>query len=276
QQVGNLYPQAFARAVFEGQQAAGETEIVNLVRCAWAGSQRFGALAWSGDISSTFEDLASQITAGIHMGVAGIPWFTTDIGGFHHGDGSDPGFRELLLRWFQLGTFSPVMRMHGDRLPYEQVSAADGTPRLRSGGPNEVWSFGEEVYTILARYLHLREALRPYLRDVMRVAHTDGQPVMRGLFHEFPDDPAVWQIGDEYLLGPDILVAPVVEAGARERDVYLPQGARWTDAATGVIHDGGVTIRADAPLEVVPVFLRDGAQEHLVGRTLGASGTAAS
>ena len=276
QQVGNLYPQAFARAVFEGQQAAGETEIVNLVRCAWAGSQRFGALAWSGDISSTFEDLARQITAGIHMGVAGIPWFTTDIGGFHHGDGNDPEFRELLVRWFQLGTFSPVMRMHGDRLPYEQVSAADGTRRLRSGGPNEVWSFGEEAYTILAHYLHLREALRPYLREVMRAAHTDGQPVMRGLFHEFPHDPAVWQIGDEYLLGPDILVAPVVEAGARERDVYLPRGVRWTDAATGVTHDGGVTIRADAPLEVVPVFLRENALMHLVGWTAGKSGTAAS
>jgi len=267
QQVGNLYPQAFARAVFEGQQAAGETEIVNLVRCAWAGSQRFGALAWSGDISSTFADMARQITAGIHMGVAGIPWFTTDIGGFHRGDVADPQFRELLVRWFQLGTFSPVMRMHGDRLPYEQITAADGTPRLRSGGPNEVWSFGEEVQAILVRYLHLREQLRPYLREVMAAAHTDGQPVMRGLFHEFPEDPAVWQVDDQYLLGPDVLVAPVVVAGARERQVYLPQGARWTDAATGQTSTGGRTVRTAAPLDVLPVFLRDDALAHLVGCT---------
>src|SRR5699024_8973284 len=142
--------------------------------------------------------------------------------------------------WFQLGTFSPVMRMHGDRLPYEQVSAADGTRRLRSGGPNEVWSFGEEAYTILAHYLHLREALRPYLREVMRAAHTDGQPVLRGRFNELPRVPVVSLIGYESLLAPDILVAPVVEAGARAPDGCLPRGVTWTDAATGVSHDGCV------------------------------------
>ena len=269
QRVGNLYPQAYARAVFDGQLGAGETEIVNLVRCAWAGSQRYGALAWSGDISSTFGDLARQITAGIHMGVAGIPWFTTDIGGFHLGDVTDPGFHELLIRWFQFGTFCPVMRLHGDRLPYEQVTAADGTRRLRSGAPNELWSFGEEVYLILERYVHLREALRPYLREVMRAAHTDGQPVMRGLFHEFGDDPHAWQVDDQYLLGPDLLVAPVVTAGAREREVYLPRGADWTDAATGEVHPGGTTVRTPAPLEVVPVFLRADALSHLIGWTAG-------
>src|SRR5699024_733021 len=104
QRVGNVYPQAFSRAVFEGQRDAGEADVVNLVRCAWAGSQRYGALVWSGDVSSTFQDLACQVTAGIHMGVAGIPWFTTDIGGFHRGDVTDPDFHELLVRWFQFGT----------------------------------------------------------------------------------------------------------------------------------------------------------------------------
>nr|WP_241744160.1 TIM-barrel domain-containing protein [Cellulosimicrobium arenosum] len=268
--VGNLYPQLFARAFWDGQRADGEEEVVNLVRCAWAGSQRYGALVWSGDISSTFDDMARQVTAGIHMGVAGIPWFTTDIGGFHRGDVADPAFHELLVRWFQLGTFSPVMRLHGDRLPYEDVTAADGSRRLRSGGPNELWSFGDEVYRVLERYVHLRETLRPYVREVMRAAHTDGQPVMRGLFHDFPGDALAWDVADQFLLGADVLVAPVVEAGARERDVYLPAGARWTDAATGQVHDGGRTVRAHAPLDVVPVFLRDGALPHLVGRTTGA------
>ncbi|WP_369375572.1 TIM-barrel domain-containing protein [Promicromonospora sp. Populi] len=287
--VGNVYPQAFARAFYEGQRAdaelaaagpaedeaenatenATENDVVNLVRCAWAGSQRYGALVWSGDISSTFEDLARQVTAGIHMGVAGIPWFTTDIGGFHRGDVTDPAFHELLVRWFQLGTFSPVMRLHGDRQPHEDVVAADGSPRLASGGPNELWSFGDEVYSVLERYVHLRETLRDYVREVMRAAHTDGQPVMRGLFHDFPDDARAWDVDDQFLLGPDILVAPVLTAGARERDVYLPAGARWTDAATGEVYDGGTTVRAAAPLDVVPVFLRDGALPHVVGRTAG-------
>ncbi len=267
QRVGNLYPQAFARAFFEGQAADGETDVVNLLRCAWAGSQRYGALVWSGDISSTWQDLTRQVTAGIHMGVAGIPWFTTDIGGFHAGDVSDPGFRELMVRWFQFGALCPVMRLHGDRLPYEEVTAADGSRRLRSGGPNELWSFGDEVYGVLERYVHLRETLRPYVREVMRAAHLDGQPAMRGLFHEFPDDAAAWDVDDQFLLGPDVLVAPVLEAGAREREVYLPAGASWTDAATGEVHDGGATVVVDAPLDVVPVFLRDGALTHLVGRT---------
>ncbi|WP_084800307.1 glycoside hydrolase family 31 protein, partial [Promicromonospora kroppenstedtii] len=267
--VGNVYPQAFARAFYEGQVADGESEVVNLVRCVWAGSQRYGALAWSGDISSTFEDLARQVTAGIHMGVAGIPWFTTDVGGFHRGDVTDPAFHELLVRWFQFGAFSPVMRLHGDRLPGHEVAAADGSPRLGSGGPNELWSFGEEVYGVLERYVHLRETLRDYVRDAMHAAHADGQPVMRGLFHDFPDDPRAWDVDDQFLLGPDVLVAPVLAAGVRERDVYLPAGSRWTDAATGEVHDGGTTVRAAAPLDVVPVFLRDGALPHLIGRTTG-------
>ena len=108
--------------VHEGQLAAGQAEVVNLVRCVWAGSQRYGALAWSGDIHSTFADLRAQIIASIHMGIAGIPWFTTDIGGFNGGNIADPAFHELLVRWFQFGTFSPVMRMHGNRLPFEDIT----------------------------------------------------------------------------------------------------------------------------------------------------------
>lgn len=264
-QVGNVYPQHFARAFHDGLTASGEADVVNLVRCAWAGSQRYGALVWSGDISSTFDDLRRQVTAGIHMGVAGIPWWTTDIGGFHDGDVSDPAFRELLVRWFEFGTFCPVMRLHGDRLPHEQVHAADGSPRLRSGGPNELWSFGEETYDVLARYVHVREALRPYLRRVMAQAHRDGQPVMRGLFHEFPDDSRCWDVDDQFMLGPDLLVAPVVHPGATLRVVHLPRGAVWTDARTGEQHQGGQAVVAAAPLDVIPVYLRDGALPELVG-----------
>lgn len=265
-QVGNLYPQAFSRGFFEGQSEGGETAIVNLVRTAWAGSQRYGALVWSGDIHSTFADLRHQITAGIHMGVAGIPWFTTDIGGFAGGDPSDPEFRELLVRWFQFGAFSPVMRLHGDRAPSAPVTAADGSRRAETGAANEVWSFGEDATPILTRLLHLRETLRPYTREAMREAHELGQPVLRAVFHEFPGDPEAWDLADQYLFGSDLLVAPVTHAGAVSRRVYLPAGARWTELSTGAEHEGGQWIVADAPLAVIPVFARDGRQAHLVGQ----------
>jgi len=264
--VGNIYPQAFSRAFWEGQQEAGQTDVVNLVRCAWAGSQRYGALVWSGDIHSTFEDLRRQITAGVHMGVAGIPWFTTDIGGFHGGNIQDPAFHDLLIRWFQFGAFCPVMRMHGDRAPYTEITAAAGDARCRTGADNEVWSFGPEVERTLTRYIRLREELRPYTRALMADAHENGQPVMRGLFHEFPADAAAWDVADEYMYGPDLLVAPVLEAGATTRSVYLPDGAEWTELATGVVHAGGQRVEAFAAQDVIPVFGRDGAFVEL--RTL--------
>jgi len=265
-QVANMYPQAFSRAFYEGQRAAGQEDIVNLVRCAWAGSQRYGALAWSGDIHSTWTDMRRQITAAIHMGVAGIPWFTTDIGGFHNGRIDDPEFQELLIRWFQFATFCPVMRMHGDRKPTEEITAADGSRRLESGAPNELWSFGDDVYSILESYVHLREDLRPYTREVMRSAHTDGQPVLRGMFHDFPDDDRCWETANQFMFGPDLLVAPVVQPGARTRQVYLPQGAQWTDLQDGSTYEGGGHVTVDAPLDVIPVFARDASHSDLTGR----------
>ncbi|GAA2748594.1 glycoside hydrolase family 31 protein [Amnibacterium kyonggiense] len=263
--VGNVYPQLFSRAFHDGMSAAGQEDVVNLVRTAWAGSQRYGALVWSGDIHSTFADLRRQIAAAIHVGVAGIPWFTTDIGGFHGGDGSDPDFVELLIRWFQFGAFSPVMRLHGDRQPSSPVTAADGSWRVATGADNEVWSFGDEATGILEGLLHLRERLRPVTRGLMAEAHDAGQPVVRGLFHEFPEDPAAWTAVDQYLFGPDLLVAPVTALGAREREVHLPAGATWVDLRSGEQHEGGRTVTVPAPLDSIPVFARDGALPELIG-----------
>lgn len=265
-QIGNLYPQHFARAFYEGQVAAGQDQVVNLLRCAWVGSQRYGALVWSGDIHSTYTDLRRQIVAGIHMGVAGIPWFTTDIGGFHDGDVTDPDFHDLLVRWFQFGALCPVMRMHGDRKPYTEIEAADGTPRIRSGAANEVWTFGEEVESILIKFIHLRETLRPYMRSVMAEAQHDGQPVMRGMFHEFPNDTECWEQADQYLLGSKLLVAPIVEPHARSRSVYLPAGSAWTDLRDGTVLEGGQRVEVEAQLDTIPVFGRDGALPELVGK----------
>lgn len=265
EQVTNLYPQLFSRTFHDGLTADGADSTLHLVRSAWAGSQRYGALVWSGDIASTFDSLRRQLTAGVHLGVAGVPWFTTDVGGFWGARTDDPAFGELLVRWFQAATFMPVLRMHGSRLPETTPTAADGSPRQPAGAPNELWSFGDDVYRVLVRYLRLRELLRDHLRDLMTAAHRDGLPVMRGLFFEFADDERCWEEHDQFLLGSDLLVAPVVHAGATSRTVYLPAGAHWTSLHTGEVLDGGQDVEVAAPLDSIPVFARDGALAHLAG-----------
>lgn len=255
-QVGNLYGTYHARTIAEGLAAAGGTDHdrpLVLIRSAWAGSQRYGAALWSGDIATTFASLATQVRAGLNVAMSGIPYWNTDIGGFQGGDPDDPAYRELMIRWFQYGTFSPIMRLHGDRQPNQPFTAAI------TGGPNEVWSFGDEAYEIMRAHLLLRERLRPYLATLAEAAHETGAPLMRPLFFDFPADEATWSIDDEFLLGPDILVAPVTEAGARSRAVYLPIGIEWREAATGTTRPGGTTIEAAAPLEHLPVFTRVGA-----------------
>ena len=255
QQIGNIYPQAYARTFYEGMKAAGQENPVNLLRCAWAGSQRYGALVWSGDIMSRWEDFRRQICAGLNMGMAGIPWWTTDIGGFHGGEPDDPGFRELLIRWFQWGAYCPVMRLHGDRRPGEEVRRKNGEAVLPSGGKNEVWQFGEEAYPILVKYMQRREQLRPYVRQLMAEAHEKGTPLMRSMWYAFPEDEACADRKDQYLFGDRYLVAPVLEPGARKRQVYLPKGS-WKDVDTGRVLEGGREWCVDAPLDVMPVFER--------------------
>ena len=262
--VGNIYPREYARLFYEGQQSIGQDDIVNLIRCAWVGSQRYGALVWSGDIASTYEDFRKQICAGLHMGLAGIPWWTTDIGGFHFGDIRDEGFKKLLVRWFEYGTFCPVMRLHGNRQPIEPIIDAKGEERMATGADNEIWSYGEENYEILKKYIGIREKMRDYTRSLMAETHEKGTPVMRTLFYEFPQDAKAWDVTDEYLFGSDILVAPVCHEGAYKREVYLPEGAKWTLASTGEVFEGGQTVTVDAPIDIIPLFLKDGAQGWLV------------
>lgn len=263
-QAGNVYPQLYSRTFYDGMRAEGETEIVNLVRCAWSGSQRYGALVWSGDIGSTYEYLRMQIIAGLQMGIAGIPWWTTDIGGFHGGNPDDPSFRELLVRWFQYGTFCPVMRLHGDRKPLTHLKKKDGSSALFTGGKNEVWEFGEDNYPILVKYMKLRELMRDYTRELMREAHERGTPLIRAMFHEFPHDRLCWDMKDQYMYGADILVAPVVEANALSRNVYLPDGAQWLNANTGETLNGGQIVNVPTPISQIPLFLRDGEQRFIL------------
>lgn len=250
--VANIYPLEHAKGFYDGMCEEGEDEVVLLCRSAWAGSQRYGALVWSGDVDSTFRSLRRQVPAGLNMGLSGIPWWTTDIGGFAGGDVRSEEFRELLVRWFQFGVFCPVCRLHGVREPGEKVGSE------QTGAPNEVWSYGEEVYAILSSLLALRERLRPYLSYQLRVAEETGLPPMRALFLNFPSDPLCWDLDDQFLLGDDVLVAPVLAYGAREREVYLPSGVTWQDAWTGESYIGGSRLVAPAPLDRVPVYLREG------------------
>jgi alpha-D-xyloside xylohydrolase len=247
--VGNIYPKEYARAFYEGQVAAGQENIVNLLRCAWAGSQQYGALVWSGDIASSWEAFRCQLAAGLNMGIAGIPWWTTDIGGFHGGNPSDPAFRELFTRWFQWGTFCPVMRLHGDREPKE---GKDFEP----GADNEIWSYGEEVYEICKHYILIRESLRNYTRSLMKEAHEKGTPVMRPLFYEFSDDRKAWAVEKQYMFGDKYLVAPVLQPGQRKMEVYLPQGGTWKSWEGGNEIEGGKTIDVECPFDRMPVFVR--------------------
>ena len=262
-QVSNEFPKCYAQGFYEGLQGAGETDVMSLVRCAWAGSQRYGVLTWSGDISSTWRSFREQLQAGLSMGMAGIPWWTSDIGGFLGGMPEEKWFRELLIRWFQWACFCPVFRMHGERQPWYDHDEAfpeyeNHVMKLTSGQPNEVWSFGEETEKILSSFLFLREKLRPYIRKVMQETHETGAPVMRPLMYEFPKDPESWKVEDEYLFGGELLVAPVMEEGARERSVYLPAGCRWQESSSGKWYEGGQRVTAAAPIEVIPVFIREG------------------
>ena len=258
-QCTNIYPLMYVKGFYDGLKSEGETEVLSLVRCAWAGSQKYGALTWSGDIHSSFRAMREQLQAGLNMSVAGIPWWTSDIGGFLGGDISDPKFRELLVRWFEWGALCPVFRMHGERSPWHEREEEfiNGVRQLTSGQDNEVWSFGEDNFEILKKYLFLRERLRPYIRECMDEASLSGMPVMRPLFFDFYKDKTAWKIEDEYMFGPDILVAPVMEENTSERKVYLPEGAIWTDANTKKAYSGGQNVTVPAPLDIIPVFIRD-------------------
>jgi alpha-D-xyloside xylohydrolase len=253
-EVAGIYPRENARLFADGMATAGQEQTVLLSRSAWAGSARFGVAVWSGDIPATWDALRQQVRAGLSIAVSGIPWWTTDIGGFHGGDPGNPAYQELIIRWFQYGAFCPLFRLHGDRNPRVP------TGHTMTGGPNEVWSYGAAAYERIVAVLRLRERLRPYLHEQMRVAARDGVPPMRPLWVDFPQDQDAWQTEDEFLLGPDLLIAPVLEPGVRVRDVYLPEGRTWVTAGTGDRHDGGTIVAVPLSLDRIPVFVSEGAE----------------
>ena len=235
----------------------GDGTVVNLLRCAWAGSQKYGNVVWSGDVPSTFEAFYDQLQAGLNMGLAGIPWWTTDIGGFMTDDVNDPDFQQLLIRWYEFAVYSAVLRMHGDRGPYNIPALDDrdwGGGYLHTGQPNELWSYGKENYRIMKKYYDIRISMHDYIRDLYKEASENGSPLIRTMFYEFPEDKKCWELQDQYMFGSEYLVAPIFHLNQFEREVYLPEGSCWTDTRDGKVYEGGQTILADAPLDSMPVF----------------------
>jgi alpha-glucosidase (family GH31 glycosyl hydrolase) len=209
-----------------------------LCRSGGPGMQRFGAGCWSGDINNTFPTLEAQPSLGLNVGLSGIPYWGTDIGGFY---AVAPQTAELFVRWFQFGSFCPIFRAHG-----------------RNWRLHLPWSYGEEIEAICRRYIELRYRLTPYTYTLAWQAHQAGLPLMRPLVLNYPDDPRVWEVASEYLWGDDILVAPVTRGGATHWPVYLPAGV-WHDFWTNEIFHGPVDINVPAPLDRLPLFVRAGA-----------------
>ena len=257
-ETGNFYPRCHAQMIYDGQKADGKDSPLSLIRCAWVGSCKLGALVWSGDIESSFREMRVQLINGLNMGVAGIPWWISDTGGFYNGNIEDPVFKELLVRWYQWAVYMPILRMHGDRQPNMGSLEKDtdhGGGFCSSGAGNELWSYGEDVYAILKKYLDVRESLKPYISETAAETVRTGLPMMRAMFLEFPEDEGCYGLCDQYMFGSRYLVAPVTEYGARQRRVYLPKG-RWLSSDGTVVQSSGRNYAVPAPLDLIPVFER--------------------
>lgn len=235
------YPLWESQAVFDGQlPKPGNKRVSTLSRGAVAGIQRYGTYSWSGDIPPTWEQLRAEIPGILNFHAAGLPWFSTDTGGYFGIDTADPDKRELFLRWLQLSCFSSIMRVHGRDCV------------------KEPWCFGESYEQSIVWYIRLREQLMPYLyTEAIRCAQED-TVMVRPLAFDYPEDPAAAHIPDEFMLGPSLLVCPVAHKGAVSRSVYLPQG-NWYDFYTGKLYPGGTTYTVAAPIGKIPVFAKEGA-----------------
>ncbi len=238
----NVYPLLDTGAVYNGQRAASaQKRVYILSRSAFAGSQRNAVTAWSGDINSDWLSFRRQIPAGLNFALSGIPYWTTDIGGFVSADPDDPAYRELFVRWFQFGTFNPILRVHG----------------TRKTDQNELWSYGPDAQKILVSFDRLRYRLLPYTYSLAWKTTNDSYTPMRPLVMDFRDDVRAQNTGDEYMYGPAFLVNPVTEPAATSRRVYLPE-AKWYDFWNGASVDGKREITAEAPLDELPLYIRGG------------------
>jgi len=238
----NAYPLLDTEAVYQGQRRASDQKRVYILsRSAFAGAQRNAVTAWSGDINSDWFSFRRQIPAGLNFAVSGIPYWTTDVGGFVFGSPRDPAFRELFIRWFQYATFNPILRVHGTRNPDE----------------NELWSYGPDAQNILVNFDRLRYRMLPYSYSLAWKTTSESYTPMRPLVMDFRTDMRAANVGDQFMYGPAFLVNPVSEPASTTRPVYLPQG-KWYDFWTGTSLAGGRMINAITPLERLPLYVRAG------------------
>jgi alpha-D-xyloside xylohydrolase len=249
----NTYALVNAMAIYNGQRSANPNKRVFLLtRSGFAGLQRYSTATWSGDIGTRWEDMKAQIPAGLNYALSGIPYWTFDIGGFcaenrytHASEASDDldEWRELNTRWFQFGSFCPLFRSHG-QYPYREIYniSPEGSPSYKS----------------MVYYDKLRYYLMPYLYSLAGLTYFNDYTIMRAMVMDFGGDKAVKSIGDQYMFGPSILVAPVYKYKARSREVYFPSSCGWYDFYTGIYIIGGHNLQVDAPYERIPLFIREG------------------
>ncbi len=247
----NAYPLQNAKGIYEGQRSADpDKRVFLLTRSGFAGSQRYAAAIWSGDIGARWHDMKAQISAGMNFSLSGIPYWTMDVGGFvvenrylKPNDQDLEEWRELNTRWYQFGAFVPLFRVHG-QFPYREIFniAPENHP----------------AYQSMLYYDRLRYRLLPYSYTLAGMTHHDNYTIMRALVMDFANDTAVTNIGDQFMFGPSLLINPVCNFKERNRNVYLPAGQGWYDIYSGKYFKGGQHIMADAPFERIPVFIKEG------------------
>jgi alpha-D-xyloside xylohydrolase len=238
------YPLFVSKTVYEGQRGTDpKKRVVILTRSAFAGQQRYGTINWSGDIGGNWDSFKRQIVAGLNYNLTGMPYWTTDIGGFFRpgrGQYADEKYHDLLTRWFQWGVFNPIFRIHG----YQTET--------------EPWKYGEKVESNMRSMLNLRYRLIPYIYSEAWQVSKNGSTLMRPLVMDFNNDTAAIQQPYQYMFGKAFLIAPVTRPGITEWNVYLPKDAEWFDLWTGKRFNGGQTVTIAAPLEKIPVFVKAG------------------
>ncbi len=258
-QTAMLYPYYYSKMFYEGLKAEGEEEIIGLTRAAYPGSQKYGAAVWNGDIVSSFEALEMSVKSGLSMAMSGIPWWNSDIGGFLFGDIESDYFRELMVRWFQFGLFSPIMRLHGSRLRPKNHKHRHPDIIEPSGGDNEIWCFGEENYHVIKKLIELRERMKLYTKKYMDIASMTGKPIMRPMFFDYHKDEICYTLEDQYMYGEDILFAPIINESQVERAVYLPDG-NWINVFNKKKYIGKQYYNCHAELHEFIAFVKEGSE----------------